>query len=767
MKRMIVFACFCCSFFLSLMVRGEYLTPEEAGFRNCALIYYNENYNAEAIKPLLVKYVDGKPTDQAGYDAILFLLFSVNGKETLTEKTTLADWRDQIDIYFHRGINVPALDIASKDLRSGGFLKNRVKVVFSIPWPHPEMKDFGDVDGDGKSENLGTTEGLDKVLNWYITEVAKEMKKYPELDFWGFYMMNEGLNERYHDLARQFCKTIHDHGFRALWIPYFNAPGADVAYDLGFDASIMQSNWTFNAYADGSGARRNRLINTAEWAQKNRHGIELEINPPEDPFWQDIFARSLETGTQTGFQQGASATYFGSDFYWPQSDNPKTKALYSLWMDYLAGKPIQLTSLGKWTQKVNSNGSAEILYQFEKETEVHLVDLYYRDFPNNSFAAMVTVEGRPKENGPWIPLGWKNTRVVKTSIQSIGNLTVQFKPVFLKEMRIVLKSEPELQLGKLVGVEPEKVVERLTISKSYRKPYTTSKKNPPPTYPDESGRDLFDGQIGGNWKNYIGWSFTSRSEVTFDFGNEIEFDEIRLHLLEHKPAGIAWPEMIEAAFSLTPGIQMNAGFGSPPDDLFFESDFQGEPSSGLSTLKTSQPHKARSMTIRFTKYGWIFLSEVEFFYCGKKLPTDQFTYTLSQLNRLSNDVQFKYADDGFMLTDGYASSVLNRGNVGLQGGKPLIATVDLQNTTEIKKITCWLLDGQYAGVRMPKKGVVRFSQDGKKWTDPVPLNMPESQKRRYLETIPVSVQVDAHARFVQVEFSNSGYWIFLSEVLVE
>ncbi|MDO5581237.1 MAG: DUF4855 domain-containing protein [Planctomycetia bacterium] len=767
MKQFILlFALWAGLLFSESEIRAEYLTPKEAGFRNCALIYYNENYNAERIKPILVKYADGKPTAQQGYDAILFLLYSINGKETLTEKTNKTDWQEQIAIYFHRGINVPALDAAANDLRSGGFLKDRIKVIFSIPWPHPKMNDFGDVDGDGRSEDLGTPEGIGKVLDWYIGEVAKEMEKYPELEFWGFYMMNEGLHEKNHDLVRLFCKKIHDHGTRALWIPYYNAPGADKAYELGFDASIMQSNWTFGTRPDGSGTHRNRLFNTADWAKKHRHGIELEINPPEVPYFQDIFARTLETGTLTGFQQAASATYFGSDFYWAASDRKETQDLYSLWMDYLAGKPIRLPKLGHWTQKERADGSLEILYRFEKPTALHLVDLYFRDIPDDSFNVSILAEGRGKKSSEWIPLAWKNSWVIKNALRPIEDLAVLFAPVELEELRIVLNPKPGMRMGKIAGVEPEPFAEKMYLSKSYRKPYTTNKIQSDPTYPDESGRDLFDGVCKGSWKNYIGWMPGRPADISFDFSDEIEYDEVRLHLLEDRSAAITWPEKIELVSSLRPGKQEYEGFGAFPGGYAFESDFRGDPSSGSSILKLDTPKKARGLTIRFTRTGWIFLSEVEFLRRGKKLSTDRIHYTLSQLDRSTQEISRKYSDDGSMLTDGFVSSSFTKGALGRNDGKPLAATVDLQEPAKIRRVICWLLDGQQAGIRVPKKGSVRFSNDGKIWSDPVPFEMPASQKRPSVFALPVQINTDQTARYVEVSFSTNN-WTFLSEILID
>ncbi len=746
--------------------KAEYLTPEEAGFRNCALIYYNENYKADAFKPILVKYVGGKPTPQPGYDAVLFLIFTLNNKSTLVGSTDFTDWKDQIDIYFHRKINVPALATAVKELREQGMIKERIKVIFSIPWPNRQTHDFGDVDADGKSEDLAKPGDLDKVLSWYIGRVAQEMKAYPELDLWGFYMMNEGLSKQYYDMARRFCKCIHDQGFGAFWIPYYNAAGAADAYELGFDAVVMQSNWTFGVRPDGSGTRRNRLLNTATWAREHHQGIELEINPYEEPGWQSIFARTLETGTQTGFQRAASATYFGSDFYWARSNRPGTKALYSLWMDYLAGKPIVLPQYGRWEEKSLTDGRSEILYRFDKPTNVRLIDLFYRELPGDYFAAVTTVFGRSNAADQWTPLGWKLGRLTKDALRPIENWTISFLPTTVKELRVVVSPLDGTRCGQLVGVEPDPESGKLCVTKSFRKPYTTNKEPMTATYPDESGRDLLDGVTEGSWKHYVGWEGRCPAEVYLDFGEIIDYDEVRLHMLDQRSASITWPQIIEAVSSCRPGIQANAGYGPVPEGLQFACDFRGTPESKVATLKLNSPKKARAMTIRFKLRSWLFLSEIELYKNGKRLNNEKFSYRLSLLNHSPKARKDQYPDDGVMLTDGSVSSEFGSGSVGMNGGTPLTATVDLEKTQSIKRVTCWLIDGHGGGVRMPKKGKVRFSTDGKVWSDPTAFTMPPSQKSTSNRAVPVSVSLGQTARYVQVEFSTES-WTFLSEITVE
>ena len=804
---------------------AEYLAVDQTGFRNCALIYYNPEYDAETFKPILVKYVDGKPTDQAGYDAFLFLYYSINGKPLEAAPTTKSEWLEFFDGWFTRQangqpINVPALNQAVGDLKRQKNLPSapdfRVPVIFSISWLNPEVTDFGDVNGDGKSEDLSKPEGRRTVLDWYMTEIVKRMKTHPNLRLWGFYMMREGLAPGIaQTIAREYCNAIHDKGYKALWIPYYGAGGIEESYDIGFDAVIMQSNWTFRTKTDGTGARRNQLIQAANYTRNHGCGIELEINPPAEPQWREIFKRTLETGTQTGFQKAASATYFGSKFYWGTSADPEDQKLYALWMDYLAGKPIQLPKTGTWKiVKTDAKDNRLIVqYDLNAPAPVSLLDVFLTETPDQFFSGTVEVFGRNttalgktyssktyssktysdktdsgksgSSGADWTALGWTYRCSFNTKQESFQNITIQTLSQPVNQLRLRFTPFAGSSVGTIRGIEPDLWTPPINVSLAYRKPYQCSKRRVQADYPDSTGRELIDSTIDGDWSKYVGWHGNGRVHIALDLGSIQKFDTIRVYLREEPSAGIVLPNAQTVLFSLNPGQLSQFGLGALPPGYCASGAFryvsaesvvpkgtngQGPISNKvrLSELKFDKQAEARGLTLTFDHSGWLFLSEIELYRDGKKLDAADFSYTFTpqfEGNLKNNE---KYCDNSLCLTDGYVGTDYSKNAVGVNGQEILTATVDLGAVVPIRRVVCAAIDGGGAGIVLPKSVAVRLSDDGKTWSAPYPVSVPESQKKSSNFSVSLSLDLppEITGRFVEVVAVPRG-WAFLSEIYVE
>lgn len=755
-------------------VLADYMTPEEAGFRNCALIYHSPANltNAEYFKRLLVKYEADAPTAQAGFDSFLFLYFTVNGKRTEFEETLLTDWNTILDAYFHGAeINVPQLAKAVRELKAAGKLDADapIKIWFAIPWLNQKVLDFGDVNGDGKTEDLSTEAGRDAVLRWYINTVKTEMKRFPELKLEGFYMMAEGMGERSRGGFIQYNRVIHDEGFRSFWIPYYNASGLGSAYDVGFDVVILQSNWTFNTRADGSGTRRNRLVQAAEYARKHHFGIELEINPPREPNWWEIYRQSLETGTQTGFQKAVSAVYFGTDFYWPTSENAECRELYALWMDYVAGKPVSLPKPGTWSRKDLKSGASQFIYTLNEPQAAQLFDVFLEEDPENGFEGLVQAERRSDVGAPWEPLAWVLRSGPDPMNGTHQNITLNFPGTKkLREIRLTFTPKPgKSPLGPVTELMPDLKAPVKLFSKSFHKQYTTNTRTDDAiTYPDETGHQLLDGVVSAKWRENVGWFGTSPTRIDFSFGETLEFDEIRVCSMEETSAGIHWPAAVSAVYSLEDAIPQKTGFGLAPKGISTLNGFEFNPEK-----KRFEAHfgkiSARSLSLFVVQNGWLFLSEVQFLRDGKVLPTEKMRYQLST-QQVGGTKARPYQDDCKMLTDGVTSTNYSRHGVGMSGSENLKIRIDLEQNQPVEKVTAMILDGGTAGIWLASAMTVRFSADGENWSDPIAAKMPEREKRPSLVNVPVSVSAPEGqtARFVEIEVKPYG-WAFVTEVLVD
>ena len=67
-----------------------------------------------------------------------------------------------------------------------------------IPYPSPEQHQFGDVDGDGASEDLARAADRQKAVAWCVEEMLRRWQGRIGARFklWGFYWMNESTGPR-------------------------------------------------------------------------------------------------------------------------------------------------------------------------------------------------------------------------------------------------------------------------------------------------------------------------------------------------------------------------------------------------------------------------------------------------------------------------------------------------------------------------------------------------------------------------------------------
>ena len=189
------------------------------------------------------------------------------------------------------------------------------RVVLSIPRPSREVTDFGDVDGDGKPEELSTTAGVRAVLTWYVKDAHRrfDAARFAHLELWGFYWMHEAIGLAEEGLARAAAEIVHSLGVRFLWIPWFRAPGWDRWRECGFDVALLQPNYAFFSQHRGR-VRRSRLAQAAQLARA--HGLGVEIELPmfcNDPATVSYFRRYLADGAASryGYQAASTAYYLG------------------------------------------------------------------------------------------------------------------------------------------------------------------------------------------------------------------------------------------------------------------------------------------------------------------------------------------------------------------------------------------------------------------------------------------------------------------------
>jgi hypothetical protein len=269
------------------LLAGDYFPPADAragGIRDLMLIYLGkDSWPARDFLPY-VAYLgndaERRPRDWF-YDSYLFLAFggAPSGTTYISGPTTLADWRYYLDeLLFCKGRALAGLEACLGDVERTLGPRAKVPVILMIPYPSREQRKFGDVDGDGRMEDLSQPADREKAVRWCVDEMLRRWKQagLKRLVLWGFYWMNEGIGPTDEAIVRAAADHIHARGYGLHWIPYYRAPGCDKLPALGIDFAVLQPNY---AFMEGSGMRpeEQRLGDTADLARRFGMGIEIEM----------------------------------------------------------------------------------------------------------------------------------------------------------------------------------------------------------------------------------------------------------------------------------------------------------------------------------------------------------------------------------------------------------------------------------------------------------------------------------------------------------
>lgn len=758
-----------CTFIFSALCFGEH-SVENAGFSHCGLVYHTDKItaNSEYFKPMLVKYMNSTPTNQSGFDGYLFLYYELpNGRRTEIDATNKSDWEFILDAYFKRDVDVSALNQAVGELRQTGFLSTdkTIQVMFAVPWLNPNMTDFGDVDGDGVSENLAIPADRQKVILWYMFEVIKLMQQNPNLNLWGFYMMRESMADTGLEVAQDITSNAHNLGLKVMWIPYYGAANRSDWKNTGFDVAFLQSNWIFR----GQDVRRNRMLNTQLEAESLDMGVELELSSYRPtPRARRIFYESLETAYNCGFKLPI-AYYFGAEFLY-LNDAPECRQLYEVWMDFMAGKPVEIPQIGNWSQQIEEDNSMIIDYTLEESAIPVALDLITKNI-RGEFSGAVSVEGRISENEEFKPLAWQIYIAQPESKHPYNNITILLPEIEVKQLRVKLtldKKELLEVVDVLCQLDPPK---GMTLrSKNYKMPYFTDQLRPMSKYPDHTARDLIDGIIGqGSWSEYVGWLGSEPLTMWFTLGEELEFDKIRFQILNDSKHAIIPPNQITAVVSKNQPIMKNFGFGEQLglEEVVTISSFKVSANGQSLTARFSKPVSGDYITFFIKKSGWFFLSEIELFNKTKKVATNRGRISYLPLASVEDTTGWRYLDDFSILCDGLVSSSHNSGSVGFNGKKTHHILVDLgQINHPVNYVDCYIVDGNLFSIGTPKSIKVSTSNDMVNWSESASIT-PESRSLEKLESRKLTIQTpNFSGRYVMIAIESTSPWSFVSEIAV-
>ncbi len=709
MKRILLIAA---AWLAATAAGGEYPTVAKTGFRNAALIYELRERSKEDFKPMLAYHTGpgGKYADRRLFDAFLFLTQNVDGVRTEYGETRKAHWEKLLDTYFAPGRDVPALAAALDELNRelGSKTAAPVKVLFCVPYMSPQVTDFGDVDGDGVSENLAQKDGAAKVARWYLDEIRRRLQPYPDLQLWGLYWMRE---DAAHDAEtiRQVADILHRENLKFLWIPYFRAANFERWREFGFDLAIMQSNYAFTAKFAGGNSRRDRLDLAAQICREHGMGFEIEFPYGKTAPERELIRQTFQAGTKYGFQQAPSAWFFSYRFDEYRSPDPAVRQVYDEAADYLSGKPFAPEKPADWMFQQESGKTVATL-KLAAPARVDYLDITFDEDPANPWRGVIALEGRNRPDEAYRPLGWTirsggtdplaGSRLFTFDVfADAGELKLTFSPA---------ADSPPFQPAAIYldGNGP-----RTEVAKSFGKPYRTSLAANPATYPDNAaGNKLVDGVTAGPWGNYVGWS-NCPINLGLDLGPAPQpYDEIRLYTRSEAKAAIHWPSNLQAFANNRQLIAALPVMRAPaPDGLVIfqsakrvtESNRDGV-KTGYFPLRLDKSIKDRYITISGNASSWGFLAEIALYCDGKPLAMDGVRYVIGTARGKTP----KLEDDGVKLTDGGFAEA-----VRFPAGRTSTVEIDLGEPVRIANVEVVAAgtDGATVAIEAGNKTATGFS----------------------------------------------------------
>ncbi|MGE5508049.1 MAG: DUF4855 domain-containing protein [Chitinophagales bacterium] len=340
-------------------------TPASANLSNIMLIY-SGYYEPPILGTWMMRdalpyvaYLDrsGKVQDWF-FDAFLFLglqsgrkrAFDSPARATAADKV---DWQWYIDRLFADRQQIAAFDeataYAGQELNQPD---HKSKIIIAIPNPHTVLDDFGDVDGDGTTENFTANDRtVDdavrdrvKAVKWYVDQTLAKLKEknFQHLEIVGYYWLEEKINFNAKSevpTIQAVAKYLHDKGLKFYWIPYFKSSGFREWKDLGFDVAIMQPNYFFTASIPVS-----RFKETVDLAKQYNMGIEIEgegrMLDAAGGQWRDRYYEYLNQGIDQGYMKDAIKAYYqGAKALLDASrvSDPQIRRLYDATYEFVKG----------------------------------------------------------------------------------------------------------------------------------------------------------------------------------------------------------------------------------------------------------------------------------------------------------------------------------------------------------------------------------------------------------------------------------------------
>lgn len=301
------------------------------GAKDTCLLYHNnpEGYKVEDLIPYLA-YVDkdGNMKDTM-FDSFLFLYMnSFPSGGYPYSKGVMSDWLWAANDVFAEGKNIMALEEAAGQVKQQLGLSDdhKYKVILSLYYPSNSITNFGDVDGDGVSENLSNLSDRIKAIQWYV-DLLDDMfndQNFQNIELVGYYWFHEAIEKDDTDSLEMINKTadiVHKKDKDFCWIPYFTSNGYNAWSDYGFDIAVMQPNYVFRLDTPYS-----NVVDCAELTQLYGMGLEMEIcsEALSNIMFFKKYMQYVAGGCEFGYMTDSVIMYYQGVYDFRNACNSKT-----------------------------------------------------------------------------------------------------------------------------------------------------------------------------------------------------------------------------------------------------------------------------------------------------------------------------------------------------------------------------------------------------------------------------------------------------------
>ena len=338
------------------------------GAEHLCLLYHSKDHNAYTVADLLpyVAYLNKEQviTDTM-FDSFLFLYTTgtMPSGGSAFGNSTKSDWDWCIEDLFRDGVNLDALEAAAGLVKETLGLDEdfRYNVTMTIYYPGGDMKDFGDVDGDGISEDFTVYENRMKAIRLYVEEVEARFaaKNYQNIRLVGYYWWHESIEQNTDDikvLLNEISDYLHAIDRDFFWIPYHCASGFSAWESYGFDIACMQPNYVFKSATPYS-----NLINNEKFTKLYGMGVEMEIDSAclSDRLFYKKYMEYITLGAESGYMTDTVNMYYQGMGIFRQaaeSAEPMARSIYDVTYHYIKGDLKNVPDqLDPYTFEINGN----------------------------------------------------------------------------------------------------------------------------------------------------------------------------------------------------------------------------------------------------------------------------------------------------------------------------------------------------------------------------------------------------------------------------